>query len=78
MLHLLTEMAEDAGRVRVRIGRENTHTGLAEASVVTAGYGRPGEAVARLGVLGPTRMDYPSSIAAVRAVARYLSRILLT
>jgi heat-inducible transcriptional repressor len=32
--------------------------------------------VARLGVLGPTRMDYPTSIAAVRAVARYVSRIL--
>jgi len=32
--------------------------------------------VARLGVLGPTRMDYPTTIAAVRAVARYVSRIL--
>jgi len=32
--------------------------------------------LARLGVLGPTRMDYPTTIAAVRAVARYVSRIL--
>jgi heat-inducible transcriptional repressor len=81
MLHLLTEMAEDAGAVAVRIGHENLHSGLAEVSLVTAGYGQggePGQAVARLGVLGPTRMDYPSSIAAVRAVARYLSRILAT
>jgi heat-inducible transcriptional repressor len=29
-----------------------------------------------IGVLGPTRMNYPTSMAAVRAVARYLSRIL--
>jgi heat-inducible transcriptional repressor len=29
-----------------------------------------------IGVLGPTRMDYPGSIGAVRAIARYLSRIL--
>ena len=28
------------------------------------------------GVVGPTRMDYPGSMAAVRAVARYVSRIL--
>jgi heat-inducible transcriptional repressor len=27
-------------------------------------------------VLGPTSMDYPSTIAAVRAVARYVGRFL--
>ena len=27
-----------------------------------------------LGVVGPTRMDYPGAMAAVRAVAHYLSR----
>jgi heat-inducible transcriptional repressor len=27
-------------------------------------------------VLGPTRMDYPSTMGAVRAVARYVGRIL--
>jgi heat-inducible transcriptional repressor len=32
--------------------------------------------VARLGVLGPTRMDYSNNIVAVRAVARYLTRLL--
>ena len=29
-----------------------------------------------LGIVGPTRMDYPGTMAAVRAVARYVSRIL--
>ena len=32
--------------------------------------------VAGLGVVGPTRMDYPTTMAAVRAVATYVSRIL--
>jgi heat-inducible transcriptional repressor len=32
--------------------------------------------LARLGVLGPTRMDYSTNMASVRAVARYLSRLL--
>lgn len=79
LLRLLTEMAEDSARVAVRIGRENTYAGLAETSIVATGYGSQGEqggAVARIGSLGPTRMDYPGTIAAVRAVARYLSRIL--
>jgi heat-inducible transcriptional repressor len=74
MLRLLTEMAEDRRGVAVSIGRENPYDGLSEASVVATAYG-PG-ATAKVGVLGPTRMDYPTSMAAVRAVARYLSRIL--
>jgi heat-inducible transcriptional repressor len=76
LLKLLTEMAADTGAIGVRIGREHQHAGLTETAVVASGYGGEGEVVARLGVLGPTRMDYPTTIAAVRAVARYVSRIL--
>ncbi len=76
LLKLLSEMAEDASGVGVLIGRETGQVGLAEAAVVASGYGSQGEVVARLGVLGPTRMDYPTTMAAVRAVARYVSRIL--
>ncbi|NMR19317.1 heat-inducible transcriptional repressor HrcA [Cellulomonas fimi] len=76
LLRLLTEMAEDSMGVAVRIGHETQHEGLLETSFVTTGYGGDGDAVARIGSLGPTRMDYPGTIAAVRAVARYLSRIL--
>ena len=76
LLKLLSEMSQDAGGVGVRIGRETAHEGLAETAVIASGYGSQGEVVARLGVLGPTRMDYPTTIAAVRAVARYVSRIL--
>lgn len=60
--------------IAVRIGHENTHQGLQGTSVVTTSYGSGG--VAGLGVLGPTRMDYPSTMAAVRAVARYVSEML--
>jgi len=76
LLKLLTEMAADTGAIGVRIGREHQHAGLTETAVVASGYGGEGEVVARLGVLGPTRMDYPTTIAAVRPVARYVSRIL--
>jgi len=76
LLKLLTEMAEDASGVGVLIGHETGQVGLADAAVVASGYGSRGEVVARLGVMGPTRMDYPTTMAAVRAVARYVSRIL--
>ncbi len=76
LLRLLGEMADDpASGVSVRIGREMHHEGLLDTAVITSGYGS-GTEVARLGVLGPTRMDYPTTIAAVRAVARYVSRII--
>ncbi|MFC5380042.1 heat-inducible transcriptional repressor HrcA [Aquipuribacter nitratireducens] len=75
LLRLLHDMAEEQADVAVRIGRETAHESLAQTAVVSSGYGS-GAVVARLGVLGPTRMDYPTTIAAVRAVARYASRAL--
>ncbi len=76
LLRLFGEMEVDPGSVSTRIGRENEGFGLGETSVVTSGYSSQGGSVARLGVLGPTRMDYSNNMAAVRAVARYLSRLL--
>ena len=51
--------------------------GLRSTSLVVAGYGSGDQAVARLGVLGPTRMDYPTAMGAVRAVARYVGQIVV-
>jgi heat-inducible transcriptional repressor len=75
LLRLLGE-ASNAAAVTVRIGHENPIEGLAATSVVAAAYGRGDQPVASLGVVGPTHMDYPGNIAAVQAVARYVSRIL--
>jgi heat-inducible transcriptional repressor len=74
LLRLLEAMAQDSLGMAVVIGRENPHDSLSEASVVASSYG-PGE-TAKLGIVGPTRMDYPNTMSSVRAVAQYLSRIL--
>lgn len=75
LLRLFTEMeTETAVAVSARIGRENESFGLGQTSVLSTGYSVPGAGLGRLGLLGPTRMDYPNNMAAVRAVARYLSR----
>ncbi len=74
LLKLLGEST--GGMVTVRIGHEGPYEELSSTSVVATGYGPHDDAVATLGVVGPTRMDYPGSMAAVRAVARYVSRIL--
>ncbi len=74
LLKLLGESGADA--VTVRIGHEGPYSQLAATSVVATGYGPLENHLGSLGVVGPTRMDYPGSMAAVRAVARYVSRIL--
>jgi len=78
LLKLLGEAGQVGGpdTVTVRIGAEGPFHELATTSVVATGYGPGDLPVASLGVVGPTRMDYPGSMAAVRAVARYVSRIL--
>ncbi len=77
LLHLLGEATRGSqGDVTVRIGRENSYERLRSTSVVASGYGTTDDAWATLGIVGPTRMDYPSTMAAVRAVARYVGRFL--
>jgi heat-inducible transcriptional repressor len=76
LLKLFSEVELDHNGVAVSIGRENAEFGLGETSVLSSGYTSSGGTVARLGVLGPTRMDYSNNMAAVRAVARYLTRLL--
>jgi len=75
LMKLMSEMVADDHGLAASIGRENEPFGLGEASVVASEYDATGGR-ARVGVLGPTRMDYPTNFAAVRAVARYLTRML--
>jgi heat-inducible transcriptional repressor len=64
------------GTVRISIGEENEAAQMRSTSVVSVGYGPGDVLLGGMGVVGPTRMDYPSTIAAVHAVARYVGEIL--
>lgn len=75
LLRLLSEMEQDASGMSIKIGRENPYGSFAETSLVVANYGTADQH-AKVGVMGPTRMDYPGTMAAVRAIAKYLSKIL--
>lgn len=76
LLRLLNELQADQHGVALRIGSEIGFDGINHASLVVSGYQSSGTEVAKLGVMGPTRMDYSGNIAAVRAIARYLTQIL--
>jgi heat-inducible transcriptional repressor len=72
----LLAAARNPGAISVRIGEENEDEQMRSTSVVSIGYGMDDMLLGGIGVVGPTRMDYPSTIAAVRAVANYVGQIL--
>lgn len=76
LLRLIQEMQAEENGVALRIGSENLLSEFSSSSVVVSGYEKEGAEVAKLGVLGPTRMNYSANISAVRAVARYLTQTL--
>jgi len=60
--------------LQVAIGTETGLEPLAECSLVVSPYEIEGEVAGTIGVLGPTRMNYPQALAAVAVVSKRLSR----
>ena len=67
---------QQAGKVTVRIGHETAAEQMVGTSMVSTAYGTSDTVYGGMGVLGPTRMDYPGTIASVAAVALYIGEVL--
>jgi heat-inducible transcriptional repressor len=74
----LLAVQQGAGKVTVRIGHETEAEQMVGTSVVSTTYGSLGKVYGGMGVVGPTRMDYPGTIANVAAVALYIGEVLGT
>jgi heat-inducible transcriptional repressor len=75
VVSLLREALHD-DRINVAIGTEHGVESLAECSIIVAPYEVDGGRAGTIGVLGPTRMNYPRAMAAVAAVSSRLGRAL--
>ena len=64
---LLKLLGEATSGLTVRIGAETGLDSLLGTAVVSTAYGADDQALATLGTVGPTRMDYPGTIASVAA-----------
>ncbi|MHB8160053.1 MAG: heat-inducible transcriptional repressor HrcA [Thermoleophilia bacterium] len=62
-------------QVYLRIGREMPAAAMRGCSLVAANYGVAHRNLGTVGVLGPTRMDYPEVIGSVEYTASTLSRL---
>ncbi len=71
---LVGDVAE-AGRIRIFIGHENQPIEMRDVSLVLAPYGRAGQAIGVVGVLGPTRMSYSQAIGTVRFVSSLMNEL---
>ncbi len=64
-----------SGTVHILIGAENPRAEMHDVSLVLASYGRPGQAIGVVGVLGPTRMSYSQAIGTVRFVSGLMNEL---
>jgi len=75
ILHLLDRCIEAEG-VQIFVGEESGYQLLGDCSLVSAPYRIDDQVIGVLGVIGPTRMDYPRVIPIVDTTARLLSAAL--
>jgi len=75
ILHLLDRCIEAEG-VQIFVGEESGYGLLDDCSLVTAPYRIDDTVIGVLGVIGPTRMDYPRVIPIVDVTARLLGAAL--
>jgi heat-inducible transcriptional repressor len=74
LCELLT--ADTSNEIAVIIGEENKCLPMKGCSIVTARYAVDGKLVGTIGILGPTRMDYPKVISVVEFMQKLLSETL--
>jgi heat-inducible transcriptional repressor len=71
---ILNSWKLEAERPRAIIGSEHSIYELSNSSLLLSSYSNQGTEVAKVAVVGPTRMNYPRNFAAVLALAKLLSR----
>lgn len=63
----------ESGGIAIRIGSENDILGIRECSLITANYNIADTFVGTIGIIGPTRMEYPKVISSMKFVRRLMN-----
>lgn len=75
LFKILEESSSEEG-IEIRIGGENECADIKECSLITGTYKIQDKNIGTLGVLGPTRMDYPKVISVMRRLVDHLNQSL--
>jgi heat-inducible transcriptional repressor len=73
LVDILKEELLDKG-ILVHIGEDSGLNVLRECSMVTCGYELHGRTAGRIGVIGPTRMDYENALRTISCLSKLVSR----
>ena len=63
----------DVGGIVIRIGSENDLMGIQDCSLITANYNIADSFFGTIGIIGPTRMEYPKVISAMSYIRKFMS-----
>ena len=75
MLEILSQ-SPTTKDIHIIIGSENIYAPIKDISIITATYTMGGKIIGKIGLLGPTRMDYPNLIETVKIYSDNISEIL--
>jgi len=67
---------EEEREINIKIGKENDMDIMQNSSLVTANYHLGGRTVGKIGIIGPTRMNYSKVVANINQISKYLEKIL--
>lgn len=62
--------------ISISIGHENEYEELRDCSLITATYKFNGKLIGKIGVIGPTRMDYSKVISTVKSISDAMNEII--
>ncbi|QEK12371.1 heat-inducible transcription repressor HrcA [Crassaminicella thermophila] len=74
--HIMDLLINSKDDIDVTIGKENKHEEMQDCSLVTATYKVNGMIVGKIGVIGPTRMNYEHIVSVVDYVTKNLTDLL--
>lgn len=62
--------------IDIIIGSENIHSPIKDISIITATYSLSGQTIGKVGLIGPTRMDYLNLINTVELFSKNITKIM--
>lgn len=69
---ILIESVDENG-ITIRIGTENDITGIKDCSLITANYSVADNFIGTIGIIGPTRMEYPKVISSMKYITKLIN-----
>ena len=75
LINILKNTSMSKG-VDIIIGQENIYSPIKDLSIITATYAIGGKTIGKVGLIGPTRMDYYNLIKILRVFSSHVSNIL--